>query len=567
MSSWEIWFRTQHVDEVRKSLGLLESQIRNETSKIQKVTGNHYPEIMALSERLESLNFLGKSLESRITKFVNLHSRNDVNYQIFGTDNETLVLTSLDKKLNGRICQLVGLGIVQQNFALAARALYLREALGLIETPESRILKTRLSKLLQKYIQTENHVCQAVFHACIIHMKLSPAQFLSAVLEFRKSHIETILLKSGSIIEFLKAVDSSIFVYNQVISDWGNARLSQRRILDEPALAGILAPFDLSTRTKDLSDIKVFPKQCYAQGDRPLIEDFTQQICHKLGSSLPNFMANYTNIGSLVDLMRETFSQVEASLSSLEKGLNPIIHALEPFFAHRLLELIVQVQAFEPSNLEDWELRVIAASSGLSQLAKLAAFSKQYAPELSAKITQLLENATTELKRGTSRAYKEHFDALRLNETRRPLSLETAARLLAKLTSLNETYARLGGEMEQIPDAIYEDIAEGLWRISEKRKQGQQKEMEEAKANDPNAAVFSIWGDGKMASAFSIQLLMDEFLGRFPLSSRGIALMRRKLASYLASTDGEASSDNSYFQMENSRSYLLLRPLAAQNKK
>lgn len=561
MASWEIWFRTQNVDEVRKSLGLLESQIRNETNQIHKDTGNYYPEIVNLSERLESLSLLGKSLESHIFTFANSSIRNDVNRQVFGGNHETLISRSINEKLDKKICSLIEISIVQKKLALAARALYLREVLGLPETLECSALRKRLFGLLQKWIKTGNHVSQAVFHASIIHMKLSPTKFLSKVLEFRISHIEALLRKPASIIEILRAIDSSIFIYNQVISDWGNARLSQRKIVDEPAFASILAPLDGSKLTASLSEAKMFPAECYIQSERPSIQDFTQQICPKLEKALPEFMAEYTDIGSLVDLMRETYSQAEASLSSLEKGLKPILDTLEPLFAQRLLELVARVQILDQQKLEEWETKVTAARSGLSQLAKIASLSKQYAPEMSERIGKLYENATNELNERTHESYKEQFEAVRIKEINRLLGLETAARLLIKLTSLNDTYRRLDGDVEQIPDVIYEDIAEGLWKAHEKRQLEQQGIQDEATLSESNAdhsAPISFWGDQSMAFAFNIQIIMDELLGRVSLSPHGVELMRQKLALHQGLPD---------FRLENmSRSYLLLRPLSAQSK-
>lgn len=476
---WEQWFQQNSIAAVRSELKSFERSLDDESRDNKNAVGSKYPELLAIADRVESLNGLAALMENHVAE-LSSHSRLLKVPQVVGNSS------NLDKVVRSKLgCMLVSLAdrsLVQQKYLTCAQAIYLCRVLR-ISGYES--VQTDLTKRLQKWLSEGSQLPQHIYNSCLIQFELTPNEFLSMLLDHRKSRFDTLL--NSSVSEAFKSVDSTTLVYEQVVSDVAQSRLSQRRLVDLPDFSEMQLSMLLSITTEnnpELLQVRRFPNACYTAPENlrtqyPL-ESFIKSVATSISQS------NVFNVSSsqvLVDMLSSIISQAQSALS-VETSMAQLLDSLLPIFAEKYSTKINIILAQEPE-----ESQVVVLRDQLEKLNKLSGrHMGLFAPELPEKLKAVVKDCSQRVQDWIDKDYNDKFNEL---SERKSSNLSELTAQITTLHNLNRLYLRLEGTPKTVSRNLYQTTAELLFKEWKGKRH--------------------YWGDPITTLLLDIQMLMDQY--------------------------------------------------------
>lgn len=519
---WETWFRESGPQEVKSKLKSLQIGLNQENKNLHADIGDQFTDIIALSDRLESLRGLAEQQQSHLDKI-----SNSSNY-ITGTSvetsspNQTTLRQHTDAKLGAWLAFHADRSISRVKYAAAAQSIYLADALN-IHSLHLDTQRRRLERKLEQWLKNGSLISQSTYTALLLYLQCNPLVLGQVFLERRIEHIKSLLKTPEGSSALFKLVDSTAFIFTQITNDLAQSRLTNRRLVEMPIFASsngfnaLIAP-----RMPGAFDIRCFPEQCYST-EKPEnvvgVAEFIQSVSKDVREMSCILFNSLSSVEELTAVLSSVVQQSQDVLTT-ENGVVEILNAFEPAFNSRFLELIEGTA--DITDESKWGPLFSASKKEVAQLSRIARATKQSAPDFSKSLEKLESESQTKLTHNIKQCYERlRAKALSTNAT----SIENVSQQLVSLRKLDKSMENLDGTIDNIPDTIYTKFAELV------------KEHFDTKTANSKRVYF---GNSHAAHAFEIQCLIDDYLQDFEWTPSSLDLVREIVLGDLPSVEEDA---------------------------
>lgn len=519
---WETWFREGDSQEVRNKLKSLQIELKQENKNLHADIGDQFTDIIALSDRLESLRALAEQQQTHLNTISSSNSSTAHTPLKYTSPNQTTLREHTDAKLGSWLAFNADRSISRVKYAAAAQSIYLADSLN-IHSSHLETQRGRLQRKLEQWLESGTLISQSTYTALLLFLRCNPLTLGQEFLQKRLDHIKILLKSPEGSSALFKLVDSTAFIFSQITNDLAQSRLINRRLIEMPIFAssnGFNAL--ISARMPEASEIRCFPEQCYTR-DKPQsvmdVDQFIQKVSVEVSEMSRVLFESLTNVDGLTTVLSSVVQQSQDVLST-ENGVVDILYAFEPAFTSRFLELVDETA--EISDESQWEAVFSAYKKQVAQLSRIARATKQSASGFSSSLERLEQESQTKLSHDIQRCYARLRSKMLDQDTD---GLESAARQLLSLRRLDQAMESLGGDADSIPESTYIKFAEFV------------KEYFDAKTANSKRVYF---GDVPAAHAFEIQCLIDDYLQDFEWTPSSLSLVRKILLGELPTVEEDS---------------------------